>query len=281
MKLLWPDKIECQNVLLMVSESSHIMANVANNLKRTLFPKLIHVTFVCHAMQKVMKTIATIYPKINLLIFLLRKLFMNPSNEMQTINECYPFLAASPKNFKYWSTWMQTAVWVGENYGMVCDKLKILDEEKSTTVILQSILNEDDEKFLAYIRENFQFMLDDTNTWKLQNLSVEDVFKIVNKISDSLKNAEGVEMGKVAADFALTLSTNAGLKELLRMIENSNSNSRESDGAVSDGICYKFAPITSCLDKESLDEMSRLLRWKQTCLMFEHLLRRCIVVCNK
>jgi hypothetical protein len=52
MNLLWPDKAEQENVLLFVSDAAPYMIKAAKALQ-LLYPKMIHVTCLAHALHRV------------------------------------------------------------------------------------------------------------------------------------------------------------------------------------------------------------------------------------
>jgi hypothetical protein len=51
MNLLWPDKVERENVLLFVSDAASYMIKAAKTLQ-LLYPKMIHVTCLAHALKR-------------------------------------------------------------------------------------------------------------------------------------------------------------------------------------------------------------------------------------
>ena len=52
MNLLWPDKVERENVLLFVSDGAPYMIKAAKAIQM-LYPKMIHVTCLAHALHRV------------------------------------------------------------------------------------------------------------------------------------------------------------------------------------------------------------------------------------
>jgi hypothetical protein len=69
MNLLWPDKVERENVLLFVSDASPYMIKAAKALQ-LLYPKMIHVTCLAHAPHRVAEEVRGSYPDVD-------KLFAN------------------------------------------------------------------------------------------------------------------------------------------------------------------------------------------------------------
>jgi hypothetical protein len=62
--LLWPDKVERENVLLFVSDAALYMITAAKALQ-LLYPKMIHVTGLEHALYRVAEEVCESYPEVD------------------------------------------------------------------------------------------------------------------------------------------------------------------------------------------------------------------------
>jgi hypothetical protein len=65
--LLWPDKLERQNVLLFVSDAAPYMIRAAKALQ-LLYPKMMHVTCLAHALHRAAEDVRGSYPEVDKLI---------------------------------------------------------------------------------------------------------------------------------------------------------------------------------------------------------------------
>ena len=63
MNLLWPDKGERENVLF-ISDAAPYMIKAAKSLQ-LLYPKMIHVTCLAHALHGVVEEVRVIYPEVD------------------------------------------------------------------------------------------------------------------------------------------------------------------------------------------------------------------------
>jgi hypothetical protein len=61
MYLLWPDKVERENVLLFVNHTAACMIKAAKALQ-LLYPKTIHVTCLAHVLPRVAEEVRGSYP---------------------------------------------------------------------------------------------------------------------------------------------------------------------------------------------------------------------------
>jgi hypothetical protein len=67
MNLLRPDKVERENVLLFISDAALFMIKAAKALQ-LLYPKMIHVTCITHALHRVVEEVCGRYPDVDQLI---------------------------------------------------------------------------------------------------------------------------------------------------------------------------------------------------------------------
>jgi hypothetical protein len=67
MNLLWTDEVEQENVLLFVSDAAPYMIKAAKALQ-SLYPKMIHVTCLAHALHRVAEEVRGSYPQVDKLI---------------------------------------------------------------------------------------------------------------------------------------------------------------------------------------------------------------------
>ena len=82
MNLLWPDKVERENVLLFVSDAAPYMIKAAKTL-RLLYPNMIHVTCLAHALRRVAEEVRGSYPEVDKLIANGKKTFIKSPLRVQ------------------------------------------------------------------------------------------------------------------------------------------------------------------------------------------------------
>ncbi|CAN7983616.1 unnamed protein product, partial [Ixodes hexagonus] len=67
LELLWPVNLQYEKVLLLVTDGASYMCKATKGLK-VLYPKMIHVTCVVHAMHRVPEEIRLDFPQVDLLV---------------------------------------------------------------------------------------------------------------------------------------------------------------------------------------------------------------------
>jgi len=116
MNLLWPDKVEGENVLLFVSDAALYMIKAAKILQ-LLYPKMIHVTCLVHALHRAPEEVRGSYPEVDKLIANEKKIFIKSPLRVQKFKEGAPTLPLPPQPIvTRWGTWFDVANYYCTNY---------------------------------------------------------------------------------------------------------------------------------------------------------------------
>ena len=91
MNLLWPDKVEQENMLLVVCAAALYMIQAAKALQ-LLYPKMIHVTCLAHALHRVAEEVRGIYPEVDKLIANERRFLLSLPFECRSLKKRPPTL---------------------------------------------------------------------------------------------------------------------------------------------------------------------------------------------
>jgi hypothetical protein len=84
--LLWPDKVERENMLLFLSDAAPYMIKVAKALQ-LLYPKMIHVTCLAHVLHRVAEEVRGSYSEGDQLIENGKKIFIKSPLRVQKFKE--------------------------------------------------------------------------------------------------------------------------------------------------------------------------------------------------
>jgi hypothetical protein len=95
MNFLWPVKVERENVLLFVSDAAPFMTKAAKALQ-LLYPKMIHVTCLAHALHRVAEEVRGRNPEVDQLIANGKKIFIKSPLRVQKFKEEAPTLPLPP-----------------------------------------------------------------------------------------------------------------------------------------------------------------------------------------
>jgi len=156
MNMLWPDKVERENVLLFVSDAAPYMIKGAKALQ-LLYPKMIHVTCLTHALHRVAEDVCGSYPEVDKLIANRKKIFIKSPLSVQKFKEEAPTLPLPPQpNVTRWGTWLDTANYYCTNYREIEKIFNKFDRKDSSSIkSVQELFSVTMSRNLAYIKANF------------------------------------------------------------------------------------------------------------------------------
>ena len=88
--MLWPNKVERENVLLFLTDAAPYMVKAAKGLQ-VLYPKMIH-TCLAHALHRVAEEVRESYTDVDKLIANGKKIFVKAPLRLQKFKEDTPSL---------------------------------------------------------------------------------------------------------------------------------------------------------------------------------------------
>jgi hypothetical protein len=119
MNLLWPDKVERENVLLFVSDAVPYMMKAKKALQ-LLYPKMIHVTCLAHALHRVAEGVRGSYHEVDQLIANGKNNSVKSPLRLQKFREEGPTLPRPPQPIvTRWGTWLDAANYYCTNYSEI------------------------------------------------------------------------------------------------------------------------------------------------------------------
>jgi hypothetical protein len=119
MNLLLSDKVERENVLLFVSDAAPFMIKSAKALQ-LLYPKMLHVTCLAHALHRVAEEVRGSCPEVDILIANGKKIFIKSPLRVQKFKEESSILPLPPQPIlTSWGTWLDAANYYCTNYSQI------------------------------------------------------------------------------------------------------------------------------------------------------------------
>ena len=94
-----------------------------------MYPKMIHITCLAHALHRISEEIRQQFPNVDLLISNCKKAFLKAPKRMKHFKDIAPNVALPPRpSIIRWGTWLSAAMYYCENYELIRDILLELDE---------------------------------------------------------------------------------------------------------------------------------------------------------
>jgi hypothetical protein len=156
MNLLWPYKVERENVLLFVSDAALYTTKAAKALQ-LLYPKMIHVTGLMHALHRVAEEVRENFPGVEQLVANGKNIFIKSPLRVQKFNEEAPTLPLPPQpTVTSWETWLDAANYYCTNYSETEKIFNKFDTKDSSSIkSVQQLFSVTMSRNLAYIKANF------------------------------------------------------------------------------------------------------------------------------
>ncbi|XP_068081748.1 uncharacterized protein [Anabrus simplex] len=131
--LLWPTfpDEEVNKVLTLVTDAAPYMIKAGKSLK-LLYPKMLHVNFLAHAMHKVAKELREKLSSVNSVISSVKKIFVKAPSRVRAFNTMHPELPLPLEPIlTRWGTWILVAFYYAKNHRAIEEVINTFDEADS------------------------------------------------------------------------------------------------------------------------------------------------------
>lgn len=261
--ILWPNGINYERVLLLLSDQAAYMLKAGQNLK-TLFPNMKHISCLAHALNLVAEKIRVNHGLTNQFIGFMKQIFSKCVRRKIAFLSITKLKQLPPKVCTTrWCTWLNAAFYFNSNYDMVKVFIEQLDEDESeackqvkklmnSTVLKQQLLDISMYEFLAIGITKIQ---DPNLTSETQVTLVEDIrIKLTGEYLEKLD--ESLRKNKDYKGFN-------SLSQSQTVLNN-----------------QRYAPLTSVDVERSFSKSKSILKPNRESFTFEHLSKYTIVNYN-
>ncbi|XP_066991171.2 uncharacterized protein [Anabrus simplex] len=126
LRLLWPtfSDEEVNKVLALVTD--------AGKTFKLLYPKMLHVTCLAHAMHRVAEELRKKSPSVNSVISSVKKIFVKAPSRVRAFKTMHPELPLPPEPIlTRWGTWILAALYYAEYHRTIEEVINTFDEADS------------------------------------------------------------------------------------------------------------------------------------------------------
>lgn len=123
--LISPDYVKKEDVLIFVSDAAPYMVAAARGIK-ALYPNLIHVTCLAHALHRVAEQIRCQYADVDKFVSNCKKIFSKAPSRIRIFEEKANGIPLPPQPvITRWGTWLNAVNYYNTNKNLICE-VKIL-----------------------------------------------------------------------------------------------------------------------------------------------------------
>lgn len=286
MNLLWPNKVERENVLLFLTDAAPYMVKAAKGLQ-VLYPKMIHATCLAHALHRVAEEVRESYSDVDKLIANGKKIFVKAPLRLQKFKEEAPSLPLPPKPIlTRWGTWLDAADYYCTHYSVIENIFNKFDRDDSSSIrTVQDLFSSTTSRNLAYIKSNFSVISKSIIRLEAVGMQLCNALEIVKKVESELHQAQGEVAVKICAKLQNVLQRNPGYSTLRTISDILCGKEVEFDNSeleldASDLTCFKYAPVTSCDVERSFSKYKAIVSDNRRSFKFENLKMHVVIQCN-
>ncbi|PSN40017.1 hypothetical protein C0J52_19004 [Blattella germanica] len=231
-----------------------------------VYPKLTHFTCVAHAFHRVAEVVRDNYPKVDLLISSVKKVFLKAPSRVNVLKEMYPEIPLPPKPIlTRWGTWLEAVEYYAEHIDFINNVLLALDSEDAVSIDTAKTVACDIsvKNDLAHIQHTFSCIIKTLKSLQNRHLSLSESSEIINSTVEQLNRGRGKVADAVTAKVDTVLSKNPGYEELQKVVAVMSGESTVKinlDLSPADIVKLNYVPVTSCDVERSFSQYKSILR---------------------
>lgn len=284
LNLLWPDGVKYEDVLLFTSDAAPYMKKAGKVLK-VLFPNLLHVTCLAHALHRICEEIRGIFSEVDSLISNTKKIFLKSPNRIQLFKEMAPELALPPQPvLTRWGTWLSAALYYASNFNKIQTIVNALcdDDASSIAIVKKLLLKGTLRNDLAFIAANYSSLPEAIICLEERNKSLVNSLQVVDDIVKKIQVVPGVTGRTVREKCEQVLKQNEDFQKLkgIGMILKGENNISTAIHPETVAL-FKYAPVTSVEVERSFSVLKNVLSDRRHNLKVENLKKYLVVMCNQ
>ncbi|XP_018497018.1 uncharacterized protein LOC100897508 [Galendromus occidentalis] len=216
LNLLWPQGIKHERVLLFISDAAPYMIKAGTGLK-VLFPKLVHVTCLAHAVHRVCEEIRVSCPSVDALIANVKKVFAKAPSRIRVFKDLAPNLPLPPEPvLTRWGTWLNAALYYAVNLDVIENVLEKLESTDAAAIRKSKELAADREirSQLASIASNFSRLPGGITKLECTSQRLSTTLAIIDDIKRDIVSSTGQKSHSIKSKFERVLDRNPGFAEM-------------------------------------------------------------------
>lgn len=283
LNLLWPAGIKHDNVLLFLTDAAPYMKKAGRALK-VLFPAMLHLTCLAHALHRVAEEIRGLFPDVDLLISNVKKIFLKAPSRIQVFREAAPELTLPPQPvLTRWGTWLSAALYYATNFNKIRDIVNQFSEGDASSIgiVKELLLKESLRQDLSFMASHFSILPNAITSLEKKNEPLVNSLKVVSDLMQSINSIPGAKARTVIEKCQRVLSANRDfekIKYIGKVLGGESSGIIQMDPLTV--ARFKFAPITSVDVQRSFSVLKYLLSDRRHSFCFENFKKHLVIMCN-
>lgn len=260
---LWPDGIQFDRVQLVLTDAAAYMNKAFSN--DSVFPNLIHITCLVHALHRVSETIRTKYNLINELVVEIKRRLAYSKNDKKRFIEmvgCIPPHVVLTR----WGTFLNAAKFYNEKFAQVQQWIDGINSGSQGVQRLKELRSNVNLEFQLLSIQNCFFLKDVIKKLETQGLSVIEQLELLEEAKQNLPQFAKEKLNSC-------LSKNTGFNLFISKFEDSNDYSFKQR--------VQYAPLVTVDVERSFSQYKYILNDRRTNLSPENIERLNVLMFNR
>lgn len=286
MKLLWPDHVKYNDVLLLLSDAAPYMIKAAKGLQ-TLYPKMLHLTCLAHGLHRVCEEARSAFKNVDMLIANVKKVFLKSPARINLFHELEPELPLPPQPvITRWGTWVEAVKYYSSNFERIHHILKQLDpsEAASIAVAAEAFDSANVKVDLIHLSATIGFIPEYISQLESNKLPLVDAMSIVEHVHKELSSEKSLIQKQFLKKLETVLQKNPGYEKMKKICQILNGTVNETNVDLpylaQEILCFKYAPLTSAEVERSFSRYNSIFRENRQNFTMENLRMFVVVNCN-
>ncbi|XP_003740254.2 uncharacterized protein LOC100905225, partial [Galendromus occidentalis] len=221
LSILWPGGVKHERVLLFVTDAAPYMTKAGKALK-VIFPRMIHVTCVVHALHRVAEEVRVLFPDVDKLIANGKIFFLKSAARVTIFRETAPGVPLPPQPvLTRWGTWLEAALYYARNLNAFTSVVNSLDGTQASSIqLVQELLQKSSlGGNLSFIAAHFDSLPKSIEKLEASGIPLVESTELFGSAITRLKGMPGSIGKRISEKCDFVVSRNEGLCQLEAVAE--------------------------------------------------------------
>lgn len=260
---LWENDIHYDRVRLLVSDQASYMLTAGRDMKASLYPKMLHVTCLAHALHNVCLLAISMYKRVDRLVISVKRVFSKSARRRNEIRDQFDVPLPKLPVKTRWGTWIEFSIFLFIYYEDVKRYIATISAEDNLGISESLMLMHDPATMDELITLNeLSFLPASIKRLEAHGLTIDEQKSIIDSAMERLKDPFKAKLMSLLANNPSYVDI-FGLKDL------------------EDRRIFKYAPLVSVDVERSFSSIRLIDSDRRQHFTAEHLKQHAIAYFNR
>lgn len=278
---------EYNNILLVVTDAAPAMKSAMKKLS-VIFPKMVHVTCIAHALHRLAEVVRGQFDNVNQLISSMKMVFLKSPARIRYFEENSYGIPHPPSPvLTRWGTWLEAAFYYADYFELIEHIIDGLNENDAESIVRAKAAIKDANLFadLIYIKANFSFLPVAITEAEARDRPINAV---VSKVVEIRERLEALNQKVYVNKWKYVIDKNVGFHRIVKLnkilqgsaISSPDLRDLKSKYAAAEIAAFQYAPLSSADVERVFSQYKNIFRDNRHGFSFENLKKHVVLKCN-